>query len=65
VATTAKEQRKGLATALGVVSIVVAGVIATNGDSWSVKMILGLLALVIAVRLFRWSQTSPQASNKP
>jgi hypothetical protein len=58
VATTAKGQRKGPATALAVVLLVVAaGVIATSGDSWAVKMILGLLAIDIAVRLYRWGLT--------
>ena len=58
VATEAKGQRRGLATALAVMLLVVAaGVIATSGDSWAVKMILGLLAIDIAVRLYRWGLT--------
>lgn len=58
VATEAKGQRKGLATVLAVGLIVIAaGVIATSGDSWAVKMILGLLSIDIAVRLYRWGLT--------
>ncbi len=58
MATEAKGQRKGPATALAVALIVIAaGVIATSGDSWAVKMILGLLAIDIAVRLYRWGLT--------
>jgi hypothetical protein len=40
------------------VAIVVVGaiVVATTGDSWAVRLTLTLVALDVAVRLFRWSR---------
>lgn len=53
--TTGHGRYRGLATIGAVVLIVAAAVvIATSGDSWAVKMILGLLAIDVAVRLYRW-----------
>jgi hypothetical protein len=48
-----------LATVLAVVLIVVAAVVvATTGDSWAVRMTLTVVALDVAVRLYRWGLTA-------
>jgi len=37
--------------------LILAGVaVATTGDSWAVRMILSVLAIDVAVRLFRWGR---------
>lgn len=50
-------QRRLLGTVLAAVLLVAAGIaVATTGDSWAVRLILTLVAIDIAVRLFRWSR---------
>jgi hypothetical protein len=59
VATAGQGQRKGVATVLAVVLIVVAAVVvATTGDSIAVRMILTVLAIDVAVRVYRWGLTA-------
>ena len=42
--------------------VAAAVVIATSGDSWAVKMILGLVAIDVAVRFYRWA--APDRSHR-
>jgi TRAP-type mannitol/chloroaromatic compound transport system permease large subunit len=48
-----KTVASGIAVAIVVVGAIV---VATTGDSWAVRMTLTLVALEVAVRLFRWSR---------
>ena len=44
---------------LAVVLVVVAAVVvATTGDSWAVRMTLTVVAIDVAVRLYRWGLTA-------
>ncbi len=57
LATSEQGRNKTLATAVAVILVLVAAVVvATTGDSWAVKMILSIVALDIAVRLYRWGE---------
>jgi type II secretory pathway component PulK len=52
-------RNKGVATIAAVLLVVVAAVVvATTGDSWAVRMTLSLVAVDVAVRLYRWSSAS-------
>ena len=59
MATAGQGQRKGLATVLAVVLIVMAAVVvATTGDSWAVRMTLTVVSIDVAGRLYRWGLTA-------
>lgn len=55
--TTSQQRTWGLVLAV-VLLIVGAVVVATTGDSWAVRMILAVVSVDVAVRLYRWSRRS-------